>query len=245
MTQDSAVGDLWPDAVLRYADFAEGLIDVHLPAEPNRTLVVLVHGGFWSEVWDRTHTRAQARALADAGYLVATPEYRRVGGSGGWPTTAHDVRDAYAALPSALAGLDLTWDRTVTMGHSAGGHLVLWLAAQDLAHAPDRTVALAPVCDLDLARELDLDGGAVDALLGGAPLADADPQTLLTDPPSGTVVLVHGDRDRLVPVELSRRFAERHPWAELVELPGVDHFEFLDPRDPVWPVVAAALDGGR
>lgn len=242
MTQDS---DLWPDAVLRYGDFEDALIDLHLPAEPNGTLLVLVHGGFWMQEWDRTHTRHQARALARLGYLVATPEYRRVGGEGGWPTTAYDVRDAYEFLPDALAGLGLRFARTVTMGHSAGGHLVLWLAAQDLTDPPARTVALAPVCDLELARELDLDAGAVNRLLGGADLTEADPQTLLTRAPAGAVVLLHGDADPLVPVALSRRFAERHPWAELVELPGVDHFAFLDPRTGPWRVLTEALAPGQ
>lgn len=234
--------DLWPDAVVRYAATTEGVIDLHLPTRPNGTVVFLVHGGFWQEQYDRTHTRYQARALAALGYLVATPEYRRVGGSGGWPETGEDVRDAYVALPQALAGLDLTYERVVTMGHSAGGQLVLWLAAQELRRPPDRTVALAAVCDLELARELDLDGGAVNSLLNGADISTADPQSLFAGPPPGPVVLLHGDRDDLVPVELSRRFVARHPWSHLIELPDVDHFAFLDPREPAWQTLTSALD---
>ena len=88
------VADLLPDAVLRYGDHELAVVDVHLPAVPNGTLVVLVHGGFWKERYDRTHTRAQARALTAGGYVVVTPEYRRVGGGGGWPTTALDLEGA-------------------------------------------------------------------------------------------------------------------------------------------------------
>ncbi|MET3961646.1 acetyl esterase/lipase [Marmoricola sp. OAE513] len=237
--------DRLPDAVVRYSDHRDGIIDLHVPADPNGTLLVLVHGGFWMEEWDRTHTRDQARALADLGYLVATPEYRRLRGEGGWPTTATDVLDAYAQLPDLLSGLGLEHSRTVTMGHSAGGHLVLWLAAQELIRPPDRTVALAPVCDLALAQTLGLGDGAVDELLDGTPLTAADPQTLHAGQPPGTVVILHGDRDHLVPIELGRSFATRHAWVELVELPGVGHFEFLDPRDPVWKTLASAVADGQ
>jgi acetyl esterase/lipase len=238
--------DLLPDAVVRYAEFDEAVIDLHLPDPPtaNRNLVFLVHGGFWKQVWDRTHTRAQARALAEAGYLVATPEYRRVGGEGGWPTTPYDVLAAYLALPGLVAGLDLRFDRIVTMGHSAGGHLVLWLAAQELTGPPHRTVAVAPVADLVLATELGLGSGATQALLGDTPVAEADPNTLLTDPPAGAVVVVHGEDDTTVPIELGRSFVAAHPWAELVALRGVDHFEFLDPTSTAWASLRAALAAG-
>ncbi|HEY0775501.1 MAG TPA: hypothetical protein VGD51_15535, partial [Nocardioidaceae bacterium] len=90
-----------PDAVVRYAAHDDGLIDVHLPAGPrpaDARLLVLVHGGFWKQAYDRKHTRAVAAALAAEGCVVATPEYRRVGGAGGWPTTADDVDAAVAAL---------------------------------------------------------------------------------------------------------------------------------------------------
>lgn len=234
--------DLWPDAVLRYADFDEGLIDLHLPTEPNGAVVFLIHGGFWLEVWDRTHTRHQARALAELGFIVATPEYRRVGGTGGWPRTAYDVRDAYEALPAGLADLGLRHDRILTMGHSAGGHLALWLAAQELAMPPVKTLALAGVCDLGLARELDLGEGAVDALLGATDPSLADPAVLLADRPAGAVVLLHGDQDDLVPIDLSRRFVQRNPWSTLVELSGVGHFEFLNPSDPVWLTLTNVLN---
>lgn len=245
MTPDSTIGDPWPDAVLRYAGFDEAVIDLHLPTDPNGTLVVLVHGGFWMEQWDRTHTRPLARALAELGYLVATPEYRRVGGNGGWPTTAYDVEAALNGLPELLTGLGLSWSRTVAAGHSAGGHLVLWLATRPVAAAIDLVVGLAPVCDLARADELDLDDGAVCRFLAGAAVRDADPMTLLDGSPPPEVVIIHGDTDDLVPLELSQRFVQRHPWAELVELAGVGHFEFLDPNHQVARVVAGVLADGQ
>ena len=133
-----------PDAVLRYAGHDDGLVDVHVPAGPTRPrpLVFFVHGGFWRQEYDRRHARPLANALADAGYVVALPEYRRVGGAGGWPTTADDVEAALAATPDLLAGIGVPTATTTLVGHSAGGHLVLWLANQPGRllewHAQDR-----------------------------------------------------------------------------------------------------------
>lgn len=232
---------LLPDAVVRYGEHELAIIDLHLPRHPNGTLLVLVHGGFWKEVFDRTHTRDQARDLADRGYLVATPEYRRVRGGGGWPTTGTDLEDALVALPGLLDGLGLTWDRAAMTGHSAGGHLALWLLSRPLPLSFDVVVGIAPVADLAHAQALDLGNDAVGRLLGGAPVTDADPMTLLTEAPVARVVLIHGTEDEPVPIELSRRFAARHPWAPLTELPGTGHFEFLDPTTPAWAAVLAAL----
>src|ERR1700712_1106717 len=112
-----------PDATFRYDERADAVIDVHLPGSDPQGLLFLVHGGFWKQEWDRTHTRSMARALADDGWVVATPEYRRVRGGGGWPTTGEDVRLAFDALPEILRELGVESSRTVVTGHSAGGHL--------------------------------------------------------------------------------------------------------------------------
>ncbi len=205
-----------PDAVLRYADHEDGVVDVHLPSGPGpHPLVVLVHGGFWKQAYDRRHVRPMARALVGAGLVVATPEYGRVGGRGGWPITGNDVASAVAALPGLLAGLGVTTGTTTVCGHSAGGHLALWLAGRAAAdgsgHRVDRVVALAPVADLASAARDRLGDGATQALLGGAPddvpeaYAAADPLGLLQDAdPATRVVVVHGSRDDVVPPSQGR-----------------------------------------
>lgn len=238
-----------PDAVLRYAPHDDGLVDVHLrdAGEP-RPLVVLLHGGFWRQAFDRVHTRPLSTALKDQGLVVATPEYRRVGGCGGWPTTAEDADAALAALPGLLAGLGIATTTTTVVGHSAGGHLALWLANQ--GHHVDRVVGLAPVGDLRAAARDDLGAGAAQALLGGLPAEvpdrydAADPATRLDQRPSCEVVVVHGTEDQNVPVGNSRGLVARHPWIELRELPGVEHFGLIDPESAAWPAVLSAIRGG-
>ncbi len=238
-----------PDAVLRYAAHEDGLVDVHLPPGPLRPspLVVYVHGGFWRQAFDRRHARPLADALALQGYVVAVPEYRRVGGAGGWPTTGDDVDAALGALPELLAGIGVQTTTTTLVGHSAGGHLVLWLANQP--HPVDRVVALAPVALLREAAAHGMGSGATVDLLGGTPeqvpeaYDDADPGRRLRTRPACEVVVVHGDRDDAVPVESSRGLKARFDWVDHRELPGVDHFDLIDPRSSAWAAVLAAVRG--
>ena len=63
----------------------------------------------------------RSRALADLGPVVATPEYRRVRGGGGWPVTGVDV---HLASPSAhpesvIGGLDQIAQDVVQAGGPA------------------------------------------------------------------------------------------------------------------------------
>ena len=240
-----------PDAVLRYAPHDDGVIDVHLPPghafDPApRPLVVYVHGGFWRQAYDRTHARPFANALAAAGHVVAVPEYRR--GTDAWRNTFADLRTVMGGLPELLGRLDVATTTTTLVGHSAGGHLVLWLANE--AYDVQRVVALAPVGDLRYAAETGMGDGAAAAFLGGSPVdvpdayVAADPGTRLTDRPAADVVVVHGDRDDAVPVASSRLLADRFPWLDYRELADVDHSHVIDPLSAAWPTVLDSLRGG-
>jgi acetyl esterase/lipase len=235
-----------PDATLRYAGHEDAVVDVHLPGGSRPTsgdtpLVVLLHGGFWKQEWDRRHTRPMARAISERGAVVATPEYRRVRGGGGWPVTGDDVLLAVRRLPELLGALGVSTGPLRVAGHSAGGQLALWLATMDLPVSPISTVVpLAPVCDLREAMRLGLGGGAAEALLGNNDAGEADPMTLLDQRPDCEVVIVHGVDDDVVPVSLSRRLVERHPWVALHE-PACGHMEPVEPGSVAWATVLEAL----
>lgn len=238
-----------PDSVVAYDGRRDAVVDLFLPAGPVDTLVVHLHGGFWRQRYDRTHSRPLARALADDGLLVALPEYRRVGGGpgseggqeGGWPTTCDDVRAAADALPGLLAEQGLVPRRVVVSGHSAGGHLALWLAAT--GHVADATVAVAPVGDLRAALSIGMGDGAVTDFLGGADPVDAADPAALFDAyrPAHPIRILHGTEDDNVTVENSRGLVARHPWIDLHELAGVDHFAPVDPGSASYPMLRGAL----
>jgi acetyl esterase/lipase len=229
-----------PDAVLRYDEHEDGLLDVHLPASQNGITVLLLHGGFWKTAYDRRHTREMAVDLAARGFLVATPEYRRVGpgGAGGWPRTGADVRHAATRLPDLLAGIDQEVGTLRVMGHSAGGHLALWLATTEVP--VDRVVALAPVCDLRQAIARKLGSDAARAFLGEIDPDEADPMLLLDRRPDAEIRVVHGVDDDVVPIDLARALVARHPWIQLDEVPA-GHFEVIEPGSTAWPAVLSAL----
>jgi acetyl esterase/lipase len=215
-------------------------------------LVLFLHGGFWRHAYDRTHTGPLANALAREGFTVATPEYRRTGAAGGgWPGTFDDVAAAVRRVPTLVAEAVGPLPRVILAGHSAGGHLALWAAAGLVRDGLPLTgvVGLAPVADLRRAYQLDLDGGAVAALIGGGP--DEHPDRYdLADPmalaPIGTrQVLCHGAHDVQVPLEISTRYATRARNAgddvDLWQWENVDHFDLIDPESVAWPDIVAAF----
>jgi acetyl esterase/lipase len=203
--------------------------------------VIFIHGGFWSNSYSLTHVAHLCAALARAGAAVWSLEYRRLGDPGGdWAGMSDDiVRGSQQLVPNATRyNLDLK--RVIASGHSAGGQLALWLAAQ-MAVDLRGVVPLAAISDLRRAYALQLDGGVVGQLLGGSPdrvsqrYAAASPRDLL--PISAPQRMVHGTADNVVPFEMSERFTKASKNAKLVPLQGAGHFDLIDPRTKFWPIV--------
>jgi acetyl esterase/lipase len=222
-----------PRWVWRYGPGDGQVADVYLPEGPAIAGVLLIHGGYWRPEYDRLHLRPMAAALAEAGYATALVEYARVPGD---PDAAMlDLRTATTRFAAAL-----DHGPPILVGHSAGGHLTLLLAAEpDLAVAG--CLALAPVADLAEADRLDLDDGATRAFLGASAADRPDLDPLLRPAPTRAVTLLHGQADTLVPPDLSLRY-HRATGARLVVLPGIAHFEPVDPLSPAWPSVLSELE---
>jgi acetyl esterase/lipase len=263
-----------PDATAAYGDHPDQVIDFYAPrgeAAPGGPcpLVVVLHGGAWRAPYDRRHVSPFADFLARRGFAVANVEYRRGGegegdGSavaGRWPDTFDDVAAALDALPALVRETLPQADprRTVVSGHSAGGHLALWVAARHVlpADAPWRTdrpaplrgvVALAPIADLTIADKLDVCGGAVRQLLGAEEQFSerqpyADPALLL---PTGiATTLVQGRTDIDVPQAVAESYADAAAKAGemvgLTLLEGVGHFPLIDPAADACAVVAEEI----
>lgn len=255
------------DRTAREADFTDTygpdllhVVDFFQPEKGHAgRFVILLHGGFWRNRYDRRHLYPLAEALADAGMTVAVPEYRRVGDpGGGWTGTFDDVRRILDVVPLiARPRLDeAAVAQGVTLaGHSAGGHLAVWSQTLEagrsyLALGPvDRVVSLAGVIDLGAAHAVALSDGAVNELLGdpaaagiGERLRASDPMSLPVPVAHGVeVVLIHGVEDEEVPVDFSRKYARRDGRIQFAELPQTGHYELIDPLSDAWPTVRAAL----
>jgi acetyl esterase/lipase len=237
-----------PDAVLRYGDHPDHVVDLRLPSTQTGPLVVFLHGGFWRAEYDRAHTGPLAADLAARGYPVACPEYRRVGQSGGgWPGTLDDVEAALAALPD-LVRPHADPAGAILAGHSAGGHLALLNA-----HTPGLAgvVALAPVADLTEGYHTGIGSGAVADLLGGGPhdvterFDRADPAR--RGPLPVPTVIIHGDLDDRVPLANSAGYAASTAGdlCRMQVLSGVEHFAVIDPLSAAWHHVVTALAASR
>ena len=229
-----------------YGPLPDQVADCYLSADSDlaatRPLLLLIHGGYWRPQYDREHLRTLAAALAHAGWQVASIEYRRIPGDP--DAMVADVGAAITTIPNQFAGHN---GQVIIIGHSAGGHLALWAAAQVALAEPSRTqiagvIALAAVSDLELAQQLDLNDGGVRDFLGcpAQERADLNPMHL---PPLCPVTCLHGNLDSLVPITLSRNYVAAYAGStvNLIEIEGIAHFELIDPSSIAWPVVLDAL----
>lgn len=221
--------------------------DLYLPPSMQTPVVCLLHGGFWRMPYGRDQFSEVARDIVARGYAVWNIGYRRLGApGGGWPGTLNDVASALDYLATLVStGIELDLDRVVVVGHSAGGHLALWLAGHrqhcDLhlpIHVrPVAAVGLAAIADLAGISELNAGAGAVNDMMGGNPdefpdrYAAASPIALL--PLGIKQLIIHGIDDAALPVELSRSYAAAARASgddvTYLELADTGHMDFLDP----------------
>lgn len=224
--------------------------DLFLPTTPGpHRVLVLIHGGCWRAEYGLEPLGQLAQAIADQGVAVWSIEYRRLGDGGGWPETFLDAGAALDHLRTLASEHALDLQHVVTAGHSAGGHLALWLAARvklpahSPLHAPNPlpvrgVVSLAGIPDLAAAAPLNVCDGAIEALIGGPPVrqgeryADASPAALT---PLGVPhVHIHGRKDDIVPLALVEQYVaaavEAGDRATLEVMPSAGHFELVDAR---------------
>ena len=254
-----------PTATVRYGMAPSQAIDLFLPNTPRPyPLVILIHGGCWSaQTAGREQLRHLATELAKLGIAVWSIGYRRADEpGGGYPGTFQDVALAIdlARLDAAQYGFDLP--RSVLVGHSAGGHLALWAAARDRLRAgsplrtdhpfvPRRVISLAGVGDLRaFARLVPIvcGPGIIDKLLPARFSNDDDAETspAALPPPGGSVTLVSGVLDRLVPpfvaYDYALAMARKHAATpELIDIAGAGHFDLVTPGAPAWTEVRCRI----
>ncbi len=252
-----------PDARIAYGAGALQFGELRLPegTGPHPVAIVL-HGGCWRARYDIGHTRAFSDALRREGLAVWSLEYRRVGNpGGGWPGTFLDVASGADHLRTLAASSPLDLARVVAVGHSAGGHLALWLAARgglgdgsEIRGSSDPlslagVISLAGVTDLRRAvAERVCDTMAAELVGGGAEGAEAryaEASPIERLPLGVTQRLVTGALDAVVPPGFGDDYAARarargdDATHALVE--GAGHFEPIAPSTEAFRVVVKAI----
>ena len=229
---------------LGYGTHPDQVGDLRIPDGPGpHPVAVLIHGGGWTGPFTRDTMDGVAVDLAARGLATWNVEYRRIPPIGGWRETTADVIAGVDALDSLADEHPLDLDDVTVIGHSAGGHLGFF-AAKQARRRPVRFVSLAGMLDL---RRL---GSDFDNLLAGFMGDELDTHLDRVDPiravPCGvSIVALHGQQDDDVRPDQSRRFVEATlasgDEARLVELPGADHDDLIDPRSTLWETVVAAV----
>jgi acetyl esterase/lipase len=186
-------------------------------------------------------------------------EYRRLGNGGGWPATFEDVAAGADFLRGVADRFSFDLSHVVTAGHSAGGHLALWLAGRHRLPAASPlfsadalpvhgVVSLAGIPDLAEGVKRNICSGACQELVGGLPeevshrYRQASPVALL--PLGAPQWHLIGLLDQVVPVDHVQRFvavAEEHDEEHLDLLPDVGHYELIVPATSAWPAVRHAV----
>jgi acetyl esterase/lipase len=249
-----------PDHRIVYGPEDLNFGQLRLPDGPGPFPVVMViHGGCWLAEYDLGYMSSLADRLARDGFATWSIEYRRVGDAGGgWPGTFVDVAAASDALRGLAEDHPLDLERAAVLGHSAGGHLALWLAARPELDPDDPlrgavplrfrgAVALAGITDLAGFSSRSGCGSAVPGLLGGEPAENPErlPRTSPIAMPASGIreVLVVGGRDPIVPSRQAERYAADRPdgAVQLVEIPRAGHFELIDPTNESWTEVDRAV----
>ncbi|HEY8600473.1 MAG TPA: alpha/beta hydrolase [Thermomicrobiales bacterium] len=267
---DAAGGGMAPTPQrFRYGPVPTGFGDLRTPSGAGpHPVVILVHGGYWRARYGLDLMDGLGDDLARRGVASWNIEYRRLGDpGGGWPGTFRDVAAAAERLRALAPEHHLDLMRVVTIGHSAGGHLALWLAARRRAPIgalgdgewADLTgpnvlplagvISQAGVADLTEGWRRKLSNDVITELLGGTPesvperYAVADPALLL--PLGLPQALVHGQDDDIVPIAISRDYAAAAASAgdpaHFRAVPGADHFDIINPRTDAWAVIIDEL----
>jgi acetyl esterase/lipase len=205
-------------------------------------VILWIHGGAWRSGGKR---RNPAVALVPDGYAVASINYR-LSTTAPFPAQIEDCKAAVRWLRANAAKYNLDADRIGVWGMSAGGHLAALLGTsggvQELEGSGDnmqyssRVQAVCVVAGPTNLPALTNVGpqrmSAIEGLLG-SPLEKDNAKAIAAspihyvskdDPP---FLIVHGEGDRVIPVEQSQRFYEELRKvgvnATLKILPNVGH----------------------
>jgi len=191
-----------------------------VPREDGKS-VLLIHGGAWFQ-GDRSQLRGYGILLGRLGYLCVSTEYR-LSGESKWPAQLHDVKACLRYMRRESEALGIDPEKISVWGNSAGGHLALLLAgtqddprfegcggSEGISTRVNACVAFYPPSRVGPENRAD---GLIPALFEAdatdATLAEASPVQHVSSADFPPTLLIHGNRDRIVPVRSSLEIYER------------------------------------
>lgn len=210
----------------------------NVPASSVLPVVICIHGGGWSS-GKRQDMLGFAYGVANLGIEVVTVDYR-LSQQAHYPSQMDDLMAAARYLRAHENELHIDTNKMAAIGSSAGAHLALLLAERSWDGAPASqkhpsmlrgVISIAGPTDLtnDIPAQC---VGVVQGLMGCSPAKheaaykQASPIHSLT-PQCAPVLLVHGDKDPIVPYGHATRFLTECQRlgvsAELVTLHGGGH----------------------
>lgn len=248
------------DATISYGGDPYQKIDVWLPTGGGpHPVVLMAHGGCWTtSIADRTLMDWIADDLRKSGVAVWNVDYRGVDRpGGGYPGTFTDVAKAADKLTENAVKYRLDLSRVVAVGHSAGGHLALWLAGR--GRLPEssqlrtaRPLPISHVVSLGGLPDLEATAASPDNGCGTEVVAklvgprDGDARA---DPYADTSVprllplgvpqdLVNGREDRIIPYRMATGYVAKAKAAGdrvvLHTIPVTGHVELIAPESAAW-----------
>jgi len=196
---------------VKYGPADGQVMDIYRPEKPFASplpAVIHIHGGGWM-FGDKEKLGPASRRLAALGMVVYAINYRLVRGkTNRWPTCWNDTHRALRWIIDNAADQGVDTERIAAVGYSAGGHLAALLGTR-----AETRLLLRGVVDFFGPADMrpQMEGARGPFVLFGSRLStpkekylEASPVTLVTDE-SPPFLILHGDRDRVVPLVQSRR----------------------------------------
>lgn len=249
-----------PSATIAYGEDPLQVVDLWLPdGDGSHPVVLMVHGGCWqTDIADRTLMNWIADDLRRRGLAVWNIDYRGVDRpGGGYPGTFLDAAAAADALRDHAGSRRLDLSRLVAIGHSAGGHLALWLAGRPRLpeDSPLRTADPLPIpAVISLGGLPDLEEAArppgsgcgteiIDRLTGGR----FDDTSVPRLAPLGVrQILINGRQDRIIPTSYAEAYAgPMRAAGDRVEVRMIDrtgHVELVAPETGAWSATVEEIE---
>ena len=240
----------------------EPRLDVYAPATGvGHPVVIFVHGGSWKD-YDKVLFAPVALKLLPEEFVVVIPDYTL------HPDADYEqmAREVASALSWTLENIEQYGgdpEHVVMAGHSAGGHL-LALAVMDPRFLAEYGHSSGEVCGLvglsgvyDIQAEYafwqakGVEPKLITEVMNGPESFERASPISYARADLPPVLLIHGDEDKTVPVEIAKQFDRvlraAGAQSELVIYPGAGHSDYLVSAlsQPRSPLVADIADFSR